>query len=384
MVLSESTLLEAREALRKRVDATLAEVGDEFPYVRDGSTWETTPNGNWCGGHWIGLLWFARDAALATGDEDDADRYERAARSATETVHEYMPRTSMFCGMNFCYAGFDGYDRTGDRRLYGIGLEGADAMADAFHEGARQIPLGELDIKGPEQFRGPESDHGPSGNRIGAVDNVYTAVTVLWRAYEETGDTRFRDAAISHADRHLDWYVRDDGRTWHHAVFDDDGGLERQYNELAHSEETCWSRGQGWNVAGLARAHAATGAGRYLDALERTVGYYRQRSPADGVPYWDLAAPVDEDTPRDTSAAALVADGLLALPESDDTAALRAYGETILDSLLSTYLETDPDAPNYGAVEQGCFNAPGEYATNTELIWTDYYVARLVEDALEE
>jgi unsaturated chondroitin disaccharide hydrolase len=379
---SDATLERALDALCFRVDETLVATGDAFPYVADPETgeWETTRNGNWCGGHWIGLL---RVAAERADDADDATRYETAARAHTETMREYMPRESMFCGMNFHYAGFRGYDATGDRSLFGLGLEAADSMVAAFHEGARQIPLGGLAIKGPEQFRGPESDHGPSGDRIGAVDNVYTALPVLWRAYRETGDERFRDVAVSHADRHLDWYLRDDGSTWHHAVFDrETGALERRYNELARGDDTCWARGQGWNVAGLARAYAETGAGRYLDALERTVDYYRRNSPADGVPRWDFAA--GDGEPRDTSAAALVAYGLIRLPRADATADLRAYGRSVLASLLDDYLVTDADDPRYGRLLHGCFNRPGRYADDHELVWTTYYAATAVATLLDD
>lgn len=364
------------EALVARVDETLAETGDAFPYVSDPDTgaWETTRGGNWCGGHWIGLLWLAAEDA---NEPAATDRFETAARSHTETLREYMPRGSMFCGMNFYYAGFRGYDATGDRTMFRIGLEGADAMVEAFDEDARQIPLGGLAIKGPEQFRGPESDHGPPGDRIGAVDSIYTTLPVLWRAYAETGDERFRDVAISHADRHLDWYVRDDGSTWHHAVFDrETGTLERQYNELALGDDTCWARGQGWHVAGLSRTYAETGASRYLNTLRDAVDYHRRNAPENGVPYWDYAA--GDDEPRDTSAAALIAYGLSRLPENDDTRGLRRYGRDLLRTLLDEYLVTDEDAPNRGAVRHGCFNRPGRYADDNELLWTNYYVASTV------
>ncbi len=372
----------ALDALVDRVDATLSAIGDAFPYFADPDTgeWTTTPDGNWCGGHWVGLL---RLAAERTDDRAAARRFADAARDRTETVREYVPRDSMFCGMNLHYAGFGGYDATGDRSLFGLGLEAADATVDAFDESARQVPLGGLAIEGPEQFRGPESDHGPSGDRIGAVDAVYTSLPVLWRAYRETGDTRFRDAAVSHADRHLDWYVRDDGSTWHHAVFDPEtGALERQYNELALGDDTCWARGQGWHVAGLARAYAETRAGRYLTALRDAAAYHRRNSPADGVPHWDYAAEGDE--PRDTSAAALVTYGLTRLPDEEATADLRAYGREVFASLADDYLVTDPDAPNYGAVLRGCFNRPGEYADDHELLWTDYYVAATAARLLGE
>ncbi|WP_254271309.1 glycoside hydrolase family 88 protein [Haloarcula marina] len=372
----------ALDAVLTRVETTLDETGDRFPYVydREGDAWETTANGNWCGGHWIGLLW---TAASHADDEQTRDRFEQAAREHTDAMYEYMPRDSMFCGMNFLYAGFRAYDACGDRTLFGIGLEGADAMADAFDERARQIPLGKLAIKGPEQFRGPDSDHGPPGERLGAVDNLYTAVPVLWRAYEETQNPRFRDVAVSHADRHLDWYLRGDGRTWHHAVFDERGALERQYNELAHGADTCWARGQAWNIAGLAAAYRATDADRYREALERSVAYYREHAPTDRVPHWDFEVPDAASEPRDTSAAAITAYGLLTLlPDRPAVTDLRDIGWEILDSLIGNYLVTDAQDPSYGRVEQGCFNRPGEYAVDTELVWTQYYVAEALSTVL--
>lgn len=375
MTISQEMLDHAAVALIDRVESTLEATGEKFPYFADPTTgaWDTTENGNWCGGHWIGLLWFA-----AEYDDERTERFAAAAQSHTETMAEYMPRESMFCGMNFHHAGFDGYDATGDRALFGLGLEGADAMVEAFNERARQVPLGELAIKGPEQFRGPESQHGPPGDRLGAVDAIHTSLPVLWRAYSETGETRFRDIAVSHADRHLDWYAREDGSTWHHAVFDGETGeLERQYNELALSDDTCWARGQGWHVAGLARAYDETGARRYLDAIRDSVDYHRENAPSDGVPRWDYAAAAEE--PRDTSAAALIAYGLSLLPDESTTADLREYGKTVLTTLIDEYLVTDEDAHNHGAVLHGCFNRPGRYADDHELLWTNYYVAATID-----
>jgi len=378
----------AMTALVSRVDRTLSEVGDAFPYVADPDTgsWTTTDDGNWCGGHWVDLLWLASRYA----DDPEKDRFEAAARSQTEILRENMVRDTMFCGMNFNYAGFRGYDATGDRSLFALGLEGADAMVDAFHERARMVPIGEYQVKGPEEQFDLKTEHAdrPVGSRVGATDAIYTALPVLWRAYRETGRTRFRDVAVAHADRHLDRCLRPDGSTWHECAFDPETGtLARQFNDLAHGRDTCWARGLGWSVAGLARAHSETGAERYLDALERMIDYYRTHAPPDMVPYWDFEDPAIPDAPRDTSAAALVAYGLTRMDDAgghpDRVAALHETGVETLASLLRNYLVTDPAADRYGAVQHGCFNKPGDYATDNELLWTDYYVARTVHELLE-
>lgn len=359
--------------LIERVGTTLDEVGARFPYYADPAdgSWTTTPNGNWCGGHWLQMLWHAH---VETGEE----RFERAAREGTSTMVEYMPRRSMFCGMNFHHAGFRAYDLTGEERYRALGIEGADAMVAYFDQGARQIPLGILDIESPSpEFRGPESDEGPSGEHLGAVDAIHTSLPVLWRAFEETGDPVYRDTAISHADRHLDWYIREDGRTWHHAEFDpDSGALVRQYNELAFSEETCWARGQGWCIAGLARAYEATEAERYLRALNEVTAYYVRQSPPDLVPHWDFEHPNKPNVERDTSAAAIAAYGLALLSETEETRGLVETGERIRASLLEDYVTprgSEDERPT-GMVLEGCYNGPSGFADHHELLWTDYYL----------
>lgn len=374
---------EALQAIIDNVEQTLSTV-DGFPHIRESGTaeWQTTPYGDWCGGSWIGLLWLAAKHASTS---EEYDRYINEGHRYVDSMGKEMPTETMFYGLNHFHAGFRGYDVVGDRTLYGLGLRGADAMIEFYNDDARQIPLGIFGIRGPENFRGPESEHGPSGARVGAVDNVYTALPVLWRAYRETNDSRFRDIAVSHADRHLDWYIREDGSTWHHAVFDlTTGSLEYQYNELAYSDDTCWARGQGWCIAGLSRAYRETGAERYLHALEVTTDYYVENSPDDLIAPWDFETPEDPHL-RDTSAAALTAYGLVQLDgTSDRLTDLRETGTLILESIVDEYLVTDPTDDQYGGVLHGCYNKPGEYATDHELIWTNYYTAYALDKLVSE
>ena len=390
MTLSETRIRTALEMMTDRVEATLDETGDRFPFVADPQTgeWETTDDGNWCGGHWVGLLWIAHEVASRAGEDERAARFKRAAYDHTDTLYAEMPRDWMFCGMNFDYAGFFGYDHTGDRDLYAIGLAGADAMVDMFDEAARQVRVGVHKIKGPEkQFdMEQEVDGRPPGENVAVLDTIYTSLPVLWRAYEETGTTRFRDVALAHADRHIDWYLEDDGSNIHMAAYDPETGqADEFFDTLAYSEDTCWARGQGWNIAGLSRAFSATGARRYLDHLDAAVDYYCDHTPQDLVPYWDFEDPRIPDVPRDTSCAGLTAYGLLALEgDGPRISRLRDVGQEILASLVSDYMRTDVDDHRRGMVLHGCYNYPGDYATDNELVWTDFYVARALRNALAE
>src|SRR5437870_645429 len=58
---------QAIDRMLARVQDTMVRVKEGFPHWADPETgrWTTTPDGDWTGGYWIGMLWLA---ATATGD----------------------------------------------------------------------------------------------------------------------------------------------------------------------------------------------------------------------------------------------------------------------------------------------------------------------------
>lgn len=118
--------------------------------------------------------------------------------------------------------------------------------------------------------------------------------------------------------------------------------------------------------------------------------YHVENSPDDLIPYWDYEAPGIPGEPRDTSTAALVAYGLLSIDSTAGSnahehvrvAELRSIGRETLDSLVENYMVLDPDDDRRGMVLHGCYNEPGGYATDNELIWTNYYVAYALANCL--
>ncbi|MCC5807319.1 MAG: hypothetical protein JJU00_13425, partial [Opitutales bacterium] len=73
------------------------------------------------------------------------------------------------------------------------------------------------------------------------------------------------------------------------------GDMRGAYAWQGYSNESTWSRGQGWAIHGLASAYRETGDPVILEGLLRTAEYYLRETPEDGVPYWDYDAP-DIDT----------------------------------------------------------------------------------------
>lgn len=364
----------ALAAILERVGHLAATVTPRFPlYLEPDGRWNTTADGNWCAGYWIGLQFLA--AKHAASDSTRRQFTDSAMRSV-ERMRAQMP-ANIFAGVNHYFAGFWGYDVTGDSRLRDLGIYGADAMRSLYNPIAEQIPIGMVRLA-PFDDSNPEDGSLDDLMDVAAVDVIHTSLPILWRASAETGDASYAEVALAHARRHLDLHCRPDGSTIQMTRFDSRGAPVERLNPLGHDLASCWSRGLAWNVAGLAEAYVATGAEELLRAVERSMRYFWAAAP-DGIPRWDLAV---RSGARDSSAAAIIAYGLLRLAEGPDaqrTASLEDAGRQILAALIDRCLVIDGSSESRGGIRHGCYQFPQSVAVDTELIWGDFYVAAALD-----
>lgn len=282
--MGDSELRSGLERLVSRVGATLRECGDAYPYSADPATgrWFTTADGNWCGGHWVSMLWMSYEL---TGEP----RFQTAAVARTAPLRDKLAKDDMFRSFAFYYAGAEAYRIAGLDWQRELALKGAGAVAGMYESSMRQIPIGdEVDVlTAGKPLR---------GRAVSAVDNIYACLILPWWAWRETGESRYRDVAIAHADRTIDLFIRPDSSTIEFIEFDRASGEPRRhFTRLGCADDSCWSRGQAWCIAGLALAYENTGDLRYLEMASRTTGYFIEGSPPDHVPYYDFT---DPDIPR--------------------------------------------------------------------------------------
>ena len=210
------------------------------------------------------------------------------------------------------------------------------------------------------------------------VDNMMN-LELLWYAYRQTGEPAFRDIAISHADKTLANHFRPDGSSFHLLDYDPEtGAVVKRQTVQGAADDSAWARGQAWAISGFAAMARLTGEKRYLEQARKVAAFIMNhpRLPADAVPYWDFDAPEIPDAPRDSSAAAVIAVGLLELSDlvpSEESTRYRAFAEKQLRSLAS---------PAYRAElnENGNFllmHSVGHKSVGTEvdvpLNYADYY-----------
>jgi unsaturated chondroitin disaccharide hydrolase len=115
---------------------------------------------------------------------------------------------------------------------------------------------------------------------------------------------------------------------------------------------------------------------RFLNTAQRAAGYFIDHLPADHIPYWDFKAPRIPYEPRDASAAAIAACGLLELStctvDPSRSQQLLATAGSILRSLASPAYSSE-GSPSRGITLHSVTSKPAEAEVDVTLIYADYY-----------
>jgi len=206
------------------------------------------------------------------------------------------------------------------------------------------------------------------------IDNMMNLEMLFW-ASEVSGDPKFKEAAISHADVTLENHFRDDWSSYH--VVDYDTITGEPIAKVTHqglSDESAWGRGQAWGFYGYTMTYRETTDKKYLNVAENIAGFILENLPEDGVSYWDYNDPEIPETNRDASAAAITASALFELSVlADDGQKYLDTANKILESLTSEkYRATD--GTNGGFIlKHSVGHMPKSSEVDVAINYADYY-----------
>lgn len=319
----------------------------DFPHIIKNGKWVTTKDGDWTGGFWVGLLWLSSLSSKITGDE----KYKGEAYKWVKRLESRRNDRTFDLGFLFYPSFALGYKLTGDEYLREMALEAANTLSILFH-GKAGFVYNKIDKK--------------AGRTI--ID-VMMNLPLLWWAYEETGDEKYYNIAYTHSKRTIEEFIRKDYSTIHVIDFDlEIGRIIRKITVQGYSDNSCWSRGQGWAIYGFTLAYKTSKDKLFLDTAENLAEYFIKDLPEDYVPYWDFDDPKKEV--KDSSAAAIACSGLLNLSELTGKKEFLGGAINILNSLCDNYLSGEDEE---GILKHGCFHKLENMGVDESLIWGDYY-----------
>ncbi|MBR1969802.1 MAG: glycoside hydrolase family 88 protein [Clostridia bacterium] len=251
----------------------------------------------WTNGFWPGIMWLMY---YATGN----DAFKKTAEYAERALDNALTNASRIDhDLGFMWhlsAGAD-YRITGNEQAKNRNLLAALLLAGRFnHDGG---------------FIRAWNNTGYEGYAI--IDCMMNIPLLYW-ASDETGDPRFRQIAMKHADKTMNNHVRPDGSVYHILQFDPETGdfIKAPTTQGYDAATSSWSRGQGWALYGFILSYIHTGKQEYLDASKKVAHYFISAIADDGyVPKCDFRAP-DEPFYIDTTAGAVAACGLIEIAKA--------------------------------------------------------------------
>lgn len=207
------------------------------------------------------------------------------------------------------------------------------------------------------------------------IDNMMN-LELLFEASKLSGNKKYENIAIQHANTTLKNQFRDDNSCYHVIDYDPATGAVRKKTTLqGYNDDSVWARGQAWAVYGFTMCYRYTKDPSYIKQAEATAKFFinNKNLPEDGIPYWDFKDPSIPNAPRDASAAAVMASGLYELYTYTKDKSYLAFADKIIASLSSDKYVLNSEIKGPFILDHSTGNWPKHDEIDEPIIYADYY-----------
>lgn len=347
---------------------------DKLPYttLADGSYDDHSANGLdaswWTNGFWGGLMWQMHHR---TGQEKYR-QYAQVCEKKLDACFDAFTALNHDVGFMWLPTAVANYRVTQNAESRKRALHAACLLAGRFN------PAGNF-LRAWDDL--PEQD-----TRGWAIIDCMMNIPLLYWASAETGDPRFAQMAVRHANTVQDSFVRPDGSVCHIVEFDPVTGTRlRSHGGQGYGHGSAWTRGQGWALYGFALSYRYTQNEAYLHTAEKVARYCLSALRPDGFVPIDFRQPADAPQ-EDNCGACVIACGLLELYEHTKDETLRRQCLQAALRILQRVARLRSDwTDRCDAIVQYC-SASWQNGVNMTMCYADYFfieaVFRLEENAL--
>lgn len=346
--------------------------GKNYPRtMRTDSTLAVTGMYEWTSGFFPGSLWYLYEL---TGEE----KWKAEAEKWTVSLEPLKTFTGHHDLGFMMYCSYGNAERLASKPEYkDILIESANSLSTRFSE---QTGV----IKSWNRFK-PWSDSIIYDYPV-IIDNMMN-LEMLFYASKISGNKKYYDIAIKHADATLKNQFRENFSTYHVVSYDTiSPNVVSKNTAQGFSDNSTWSRGQAWAIYGFTMTYRETKEQKYLDAAIKAADYYLSNLPEDLIPLWDFNVGVDGYTPgqrsyavefqeklRDASAGAIVCSALFELGELANNKTYTEKAIKMLHSLASPTYRA-PLGENADFLIMHCVGSiPHKSEIDKPLVYADYY-----------
>lgn len=352
---TEKILSQNVEKTKETLKVLTPEQGFARNIPKNQKNWELVGVKDWCSGFWPGVLWYSYEAS---GDEELREQAEKFTAPLKSIA--YSPAENHDIGFMLYTSYGNGYRLTNNEEYKNVLLAAADTLATLYNPNVGSI----LSWPSQTQFR---------HNTI--IDNMMNLELLFWAA-KNGGTKELYNVAESHALVTMKNLVRKDSAIYHVGSFDETTGefLKGQTHQ-GYADESMWARGQAWGIYGFSVAYRETHRKEFLETAIKVSEHFLNRLPEDGIPYWDFDDVNIPDAPKDASAAAIAACGLLELSKfvpSKEQSEKYVNAARKMINLLSEAPYYSGDT-NQALILHSTGHLPHDSEIDVPIIYADYY-----------
>ena len=319
----------------------------------------TKLNFDWTEGFFPGSCWYLYDFTKNKKWKTAAKKFQ-----AQFEDHKYFT-TYHDLGFVFNSSFGNGYRLTNNEAFKKVMITAGDSLITRFNPNVGCIKSWDVD-KGWQSTRNWKFPV--------IIDNMMN-LELLFELTELTGNNKYKEIAIKHANTTMANHFRDDLSSYHVVDYDPETGEVRsKQTAQGYADESAWARGQAWGIYGYTVCYRYTKDAKYLKQAEDIAKYiieYKD-TPADGIPYWDNNAPNIPNEPRDVSAATVTLSSLIEL-DSYTKENYRSVIDKIISSLASKeYTAKIGENKNF-VLKHSVGSIPHNAEIDVPLNYADYY-----------
>lgn len=314
------------------------------------------PAKDWCSGFFAGNLWFLYEYSGNAGFKN------QAALFSSKLEKEKLNYTTHDMGFKLLCSYGNGYRITRDSTYRAILIQAARTLTSRFNPTVGCIR---------------SWDHNKDKWSYPVIIDNMMNLELLFFAFNQTHDSAFYKVAVTHALTTMKNHFRENYSCFHVVDYDVATGKVVQRNtHQGLSDASSWARGQAWALYGYTVCYRETHDVRFLNQARNVAAYIFSNNnlPSDLIPYWDFNAAASKKTPRDVSAATVMASALyeLSLYDSKQSDRFKSLADTILSNLTLHY--RSKLSQNKGFL---LLHSTGSFPQNSEIdvpiIYADYY-----------
>lgn len=351
------------ERLIKKLSWVADVTGDKIPYTVNGGVHDdmaAVSNACWTNGFWPGLMIMmyniTNDGKYLDIARRNMDRMDSALESYDKLNHDVGFMWNISSGADY--------------RLTGNAKQRNRFLLAANHLMGRYNPNGRF-IRAWDTYRGREV-------KGWAIIDSMMNIPILYRASEETGDERYKMAAMNHADKTMEFQVRKDGSCAHVVEYDEITGefcTTHTGQGYSGNPASAWSRGQAWGIYGFALSYAYTGKQEYLDTAKQIAHYFIANVALNNwIPLCDFRAP---STPviYDATAGAAAACGLIEIANFSDRHERSLYLDAamrILRALTEQFCDFSDESES--VLQMGTEGYDGDRRHHIPIVYGDFFL----------